>query len=587
MNKITDDEEVLIERIALENAIKYNGNAQLKAVISKLIILVPNLKKDLKTHINSIKSIVERVNGLSLEKQKDRLSVIKQESINIFELKNGLILNKDDKWDHPLPPLPNAEYGKVITRFPPEPNGYLHIGHAKAAIIDYTYAKIYNGKFILRFDDTNPKNESKEYYDIQKEDLKWLGIKWDIEYRTSDNINKHYNFAESLIDNGFAYVCNCSPEKVKMNRSNEINCNCRNNSSKENLHLWENMLDGTSKGILRLKGNMQSKNTAMRDPTLFRVLTTPHPIHGTKYNVWPTYDMAAPIEDSISGVTHPFRTKEYELRDEVYFTILNYLNLRKPNLMAFSRLEMRGFETSKRKLKHLIKTNKVSGWDDPRLLTLRGLDRRGIVPKAIREFIFNQGISKVESKLSLSLLESINRKIIDPTSKRFFFVPYPKKIFVKNAPHRVISLKNHPKSNLGVRKIKTNSNFYISNLDLKNIKDGDIFRLKNLYNIKLVKKNDSIFTEYISDDLIKNNKKIQWVTEDNIPCSVLIPGLLVLNGKPNDNSLKIIDGLAEKSLFNEKIGTKIQFERFGFVKIDKIIKSKIECIFTHISYVNF
>ena len=335
------DIERIAKKYALLNAVKYNGKANLKAVIGKVMAEV---KKEAKDIVPIIKRIVEEVNSMSLEEQKKEIE------------KLGIKIEEKKKEKKKLPPLPNAKKGEVITRFPPEPNGYLHIGHAKAAFIDYEYACMYDGIFILRFDDTNPINEKKEYYDAQKEDLKWLGIEWDKEYRTSDNLPKHYELAKKLLEEGNAYICTCSEEEIKKNRREMRECKCRNESELD----WKDFIKmEEGKAVLRLKGDMKSQNTAMRDPVLFRIIEHPHPIHGTRFRIWPTYDFYGAIEDSLSGVTHPFRSKEYELRDEVYFYLLDLLGLRKPYLMEFSRLEIRGMPVSKRKIKPLIEEGKV------------------------------------------------------------------------------------------------------------------------------------------------------------------------------------------------------------------------------------
>jgi len=447
----------------------------------------------------------------------------------------------------------------------------LHIGHAKAAIVDFEYAKIYDGKFILRFDDTNPENAEFHFYDSQKKDLKWLGVEWDIEYNTSDNIKTHYKLAEQLILQGDAYMCNCSAEKIKNGRFIGIICNCRLNSPEINFDIWNKLLDQSIENyVLRLKGDMKSTNTAMRDPTLFRVINKSHPLHQDKYHLWPTYDFAGAVEDSISGVTHPFRTKEYELRDECYFYLLDKLNLRKPHLLEFARLSIEGMPVSKRKIKPLIDKGFVSGYDDIRLPTLRGLDKRGIKPEAIKNFIFSQGISKVESKVSLSLLEAENRKILDPNAKRFFFINNPIKLYIKNAPNIRKSIKLHPKNEkLGMREIESNQVFYIPKEDVVDFKVGSIFRLKDLFNVRILEINNEIKAEYIGDELIENSAKIQWTTEKYVKMNVMIPNQLFVNDEFNKNSLEIIHGFAEKAVAKLKDNEIVQFERFGFVKIGR------------------
>jgi len=353
-------------RFALQNAVFFNGKANEKAVVGKVIAA---LKKDGVTPaeiIPVVSKVVAQVNAMSADDQLAELTTLAPD-----------LLQKEKKEkDFSLPPLPFAEKGKVVTRFPPEPNGYLHIGHAKAAIIDFEYARLYDGKFILRFDDTNPENALLEFYDAQKEDLRWLGVQWDIEYHTSDHLKTHYTLAEQLINQRDAYICKCPLEVIREGRFNAKPCACREElTGPVGLDLWKQMLTSRETNwILRLRGEMDSENTAMRDPTLFRVINTKHPLTEDIYHVWPTYDFAGAVEDSISGVTHPFRTKEYELRDQVYFRILSLLNLREPHLMEFSRLSIDGMPVSKRKIKPLIEQGLVSGFDDVRLPTLRGIE---------------------------------------------------------------------------------------------------------------------------------------------------------------------------------------------------------------------
>jgi len=548
--------EEIAKKYALINAIKFDGKASLKAVIGKVMAEV---KGDAKEIVKIVREVVEEINKLSIEEQK-----------KIAE-KLGIEINEEKKKKEiKLPPLPDARKGEVVTRFPPEPNGYLHIGHAKAAVIDYEYARMYDGIFILRFDDTNPVNEKKEFYDAQKEDLKWLGIEWDKEYRTSDNLPKHYELAKELLERGCAYICTCSEEEIRKNRRLGKECACRNRKEQP----WDEffkMKEGEA--VLRLKGDMKSQNTAMRDPILFRIIDHPHPIHGTRFRVWPTYDFYGAIEDSLSGITHPFRTKEYELRDEVYFYILDCLDLRKPHLMEFSRLSIKGMPVSKRKLKPLVEKKLVWGWDDPRLPTLRGLARRGILAEAIKEFVLSQGISKSESVVVFENLEAVNRKLLDGMAKRLFFVPEPVKVIVENAPEREAVLKYHPSINMGERKVETKGMFYIPASDASKFEKGSKFRLKDLYNVVVLEKNDVIKGEYAGDELLQI-PKIQWVTEEHYEMEVIIPHLPFKNGEFDENSLKITKGYVEKNIDEIKHGEIVQFERFGFVRIEKDGKTR-------------
>ena len=564
--------ERLAKKYALQNAVQHDGKANVKAVIGKILAERRDLKREIKSVMEIVERIVGEINDLSIEEQRKMLS----------EIEPGLLVKRKKRKEISLPPLPYAEHGKVVTRFPPEPNGYLHIGHAKAAFIDYEYARMYDGIFILRFDDTNPENEKLEYYEAQKEDLKWLGIEWDREYCTSSNLPTHYRLAEKLISQGDAYVCECDPETIKKNRFIGMACKCREREKEENLSLWKEMHADIEEGkaVLRLKGDLKSKNTAMRDPTLFRIIDADHPIQGDRYRVWPTYDFAGAVEDSLSGVTHPFRTKEYELRDEVYFYLLDKLGLRKPHLMEFSRLSIEGFPVSKRKIKPLIEEGKVSGYDDIRLPTLRGLRRRGITPEAIRLFVLSQGVSKSESTVTIDQLEAINRKIIDKLCRRFFFVPDPIKLEVKGAPCVEKRLRFHPTEEKGYRVIRTGSIFYVPKSDVEKIGINEMFRLKDLYNVRVLDKGEKIVGEFAGNELIKGVEKIQWVTEDSFEISVLVPGPLFIGENYNPDSLKEVKGLVERSFEDVKNDEIVQFERFGFVRVERKGK-EIVGIFVH------
>jgi glutamyl-tRNA synthetase len=559
-------------KFALQNAVLFNGKANEKAVVGKVFAA---LKKEGVTPaqiISIVSQVVTQVNSISAADQLAELTTLAPE-----------LLQKEKKEkDFSLPPLPFAEKGHVVTRFPPEPNGYLHIGHAKAAIIDSEYARIYDGKFILRFDDTNPENALLEFYDAQKEDLRWLGIQWDSEYHTSDHLQTHYKLAEQLISQRDAYICKCTPEVIREGRFHAKTCTCREElTGPVGLDLWKEMLASREANrILRLRGEMNSENTAMRDPTLFRVIDTKHPLTGDTYHVWPTYDFAGAVEDSISGVTHPFRTKEYELRDQVYFRILSFLNLRAPHLMEFSRLSIEGMPVSKRKIKPLIEQGLVSGFDDVRLPTLRGLKRRGIVPEAIKQFVLQQGFSKVESVVDFSLVESVNRKYLDPLVKRYYFVPDPVQLIVENAQKKTVKLHLHPDATMGDRTIHTASTFFIPRQDVQKMKVGDVFRLKGLYNVRITKIGDTVHGSYEGEELIAETAKIQWTTDDCIELTVFVPGLIFKGESFNPDSLHEIQGYAEKAVAGVPSGEIVQFERVGFVRLETQ-RTKLVGFFAH------
>jgi glutamyl-tRNA synthetase len=573
------DTEKFIKVITLKNSVEHDGKAQFDAVISKFMGSRPEQRSQAKSLIPEIKTIVQGINALPLADQKSLL-----EELAPGESTAGPKKQAAEKLQ--LPPLERAVHGKVITRFPPEPNGYPHIGHAKAAIIDEEYARMYGGKLILRFDDTNPAKEKLEYYDAIREGLEWLGVKPDIVKNTSDDIELLHSYGKKLVELGGAYVCTCSQDTIHDLRAKGLPCECRRDPATA-LERIGRMFDGSydqNEAIIRFKGDMADQNTAMRDPALFRILEGNHPKLGDKVRVWPTYDFAAPIEDSIDGVTHAMRTKEYELRNALYFAILDRLGLRKPEMIEFSRLEFEGVPVSKRKLKPLIEDGKVKSWDDPRLPTLAAFRRRGFVPEAIRKFVLSLGITLAETKPPFETLEAFNRKIIDPISPRLFFVKNPVEVRIDGAQAKEVVLKNHPTdATLGTRRVKVANTFYIAGDDAASLKVGDEIRLIELYNIKITGIDESggsriVKAQVGGDEIRQSMPKIQWIAKNDIvEYKVMIPKELYKGEEYNTNSLEIAQGFAESFVSALKPDTRVQFVRFGFCRID----SNNQAIMTH------
>jgi glutamyl-tRNA synthetase len=563
-----DTIQQVIKKIVVRNAIDYGGRARYDVVISKVVGLMPDLRPLIKEHIPLIKKIVDEVNSLDQVDQERMAS-----KLMVFE-----DVNKDAKRkEEPnLPPLQGATMGRVVTRFPPEPNGYPHIGHAKAAIIDQEYARMYDGKLILRFDDTNPLNEQLEYYDAISEGLEWLGIKPDLVKNTSDDIKLIQSYGRKIVMNGDAYVCTCKPEEIHSMRADGVNCPCKVLDSSERMTRLEKFFDGSfeqNEAIVRFRGVMSDQNTAMRDPTLFRIIDADHPKLGKRIRAFPTYDFAAPIEDSIDGVTHAMRTKEYELRNALYFSVLRSLGLRMPILLEFSRLEFEGMPVSKRKLKPLIQRGLVSGWDDPRLPTLTALRKRGILPEAIHRFVLSLGISLADTKPPFESLESYNRKLLDLKSLRLFFVRNPVEIRIVDPILSKIKLKNHPSGQLGTRIVQASDRFYIDKADADRLKGGQEIRLMEMHNIRLDKVIQGKAAECLSvintgQEIKSNIQKVQWVSNDDmVPFTVIVPDKLFINEEFNKDSLHTHNGIAESYVSKLQAGSSIQFVRFGFCRL--------------------
>ncbi len=438
---------------------------------------------------------------------------------------------------------------------------------------------MYGGKLILRFDDTNPEAERKEYYAAIKVGLDWLEVKYDRVKNTSDDIELLYKKCQEMLDGNYAYVCTCKQETISANRREMKPCKCSMGEMEQNKERWDKMFTkyGQGDAIVRFRGNMSSENTVMRDPVMFRIIETKHPLLDDKYRVWPSYDFAVAIEDSIDGVTHAFRTKEYELRNELYYTILDLLKMRKPKVIEFSRLGFEGMPVSKRVLRPLIEEGKVSGYDDPRLPTLEALKRRGIVPEAIRKFVMSLGFTKADTLAPFETLESFNRKIVDPTSIRLHMVKNPASIRIKNLPSNTITMPNHPTKDMGKRTIEIGEEFYLESEDVEKLKPGDAIRLMGLGNIKITNQSPPE-GQYVGDELGADIPKAHWVAQKNAQkIKILIPSQPFIGEEFNTSSLQEINVFTEPYYNELKEGKEIQFVRFGYCRKD----SMLQAIYTH------
>jgi glutamyl-tRNA synthetase len=567
------DEELrkIIRKMSLQNAFEHGGETRDKIILGKILGTQAELRSKVKEISPEISKIVASVNQLSFEEQE----------IEIKENFPEILIPKEKIEEREgLPELKDAEQGKVITRFPPEPNGYPHIGHAKAAIINSEYAKMYGGKFILRMDDTNPEAERMEYHAAIKVGLEWLGIEFDTVKSTSDDMELFYEKGIELINSGKAYVCTCKREDISKNRRERKACKCSREDIEKNNKNWEKMNDKFKPGdaIVRFRGDMEADNAVMRDPVLFRIIEGKHYTLGEKYRIWPSYDMAVAIEDSIDGVTHAYRSKEFELRKELIDAILDALNMRKPTQGFFSRLEFKGMPISKRIIKPLIEEGKVSWYDDPRLPTLEALRRRGIKPEAIRKFIMSLGLTKANTLAPFDALEAFNRKFVDADSIRLFMVSNAKKLSVKNLPISSVEIPNHPINDMGKRTIEIDGNFYISGEDAQTIKEGSQIRLLGLGNIHITKQGIEFEGEFIENGDTKDIAKIQWVPQKTAhEIKMIIPKTLFIGDEFNEDSLEELDVYTEPHYLQLKEGEEIQFVRFGYCRKD----SQNQAIFTH------
>ncbi|CAB49406.1 glutamate--tRNA ligase [Pyrococcus abyssi] len=568
-----------VERIALKyaliNAIEHGGKANPKAVIGKVLGENPELRSKAREIVPIINKVVEEVNSLSLDEQKAKLMEIYPE---YFEKKEE---KKEEKKG--LPPLPKAEKGKVVTRFAPNPDGAFHLGNARAAILSYEYAKMYGGKFILRFDDTDPKVKRPEpiFYEMIIEDLEWLGIKPDEIVYASDRLELYYKYAEELIKMGKAYVCTCKPEKFRELRDKGIPCPHRDEPVEVQLERWRKMLNGEYKegeAVVRIKTDLNHPNPAVRDWPALRIVDNPnHPRAGNKYRVWPLYNFASAIDDHELGVTHIFRGQEHAENETRQRYIYEYFGWEYPVTVHHGRLSIEGVILSKSKTRKGIEEGKYLGWDDPRLGTIRALRRRGILPEAIKELIIEVGLKKSDATVSWDNLAAINRKLVDPIANRYFFVADPVPMEVEGAPEFIAKIPLHPDHpERGTRELRFTPGkpIYVSKDDLDLLKPGSFVRLKDLFNVEIVEVGEKIKAKFHSFEyeIARKNKwrMIHWVPEGR-PCEVIIP---------EGDELIVRKGLLEKDA-NVKAGEIVQFERFGFVRIDKIEGEKVVAIYAH------
>ncbi|XP_068795976.1 bifunctional glutamate/proline--tRNA ligase isoform X3 [Struthio camelus] len=500
--------------------------------------------------------------------------------------------------------LPGAEMGKVIVRFPPEASGYLHIGHAKAALLNQHYQVNFKGKLIMRFDDTNPEKEKEDFEKVILEDVAMLHIKPDQFTYTSDHFETIMKYAEKLIQEGKAYVDDTPAEQMKVEREQRMESKHRNNCVEKNLQMWEEMKKGTEYGqtcCLRAKIDMSSNNGCMRDPTLYRCKNQPHPRTGSTYKVYPTYDFACPIVDSIEGVTHALRTTEYHDRDEQFYWIIEALGIRKPYIWEYSRLNLNNTVLSKRKLTWFVNEGLVDGWDDPRFPTVRGVLRRGMTVEGLKQFIAAQGSSRSVVNMEWDKIWSFNKKlraickkVIDPVAPRYTallrdaVVP----VNVPEAQEEMKEVAKHPKNaDVGLKPVWYGSRVLIEGADAETLTEGEVVTFINWGNLIITKLNRNSSGKIVSLDAklnlenkdFKKTTKITWLAE--CPCAPLIPTVCVnyehLITKPvlgkdedfkqyiNRNSKQEELMLGDPCLRELKKGDIIQLQRRGFFICDQ------------------
>lgn len=505
--------------------------------------------------------------------------------------------------------LANGVHSSIVTRFPPEPNGYLHIGHAKSLCINFGIKEKYHGKCNLRFDDTNPTKEDVEYVDSIKEDIRWLGFEWDNECFASDYFQRTYELAVELIKKGLAYVCDYSAEEIKATRGTLTESGkespWRNRSVEENLKLFEEMKNGVypdGSKTLRAKIDMASSNMNMRDPVIYRILRAHHHHTGDKWLIYPMYDFAHPIGDALEGVTHSICTLEFEDHRPLYDWVTKNCGFANPpHQYEFARLNIKNTIMSKRYLKKLVDSGVVDGWDDPRMPTLSGMRKRGYPAEAIKNFCAAVGVAKANSEVDDKLLDHCVRDYLNEHADRVMVVERPLKVIVENAESEEIEVINNPNDpESATHKCPYGKELYIERSDFEvtpppkyhRLVPGGMVRLKGAYILKYLSHETdengnvtSVRCEQIPDSKqgganagIKVKGVIQWVEATSAVKATLMQYESLLtdatdevknfDDRINPNSLKVVsEAVAERYLNERNEGDAFQFMRAAYYKL--------------------
>ncbi|MDD3686831.1 MAG: glutamine--tRNA ligase/YqeY domain fusion protein [Bacteroidales bacterium] len=529
----------------------------------------------------------------------------KKESLNFIEQ----IITND---------LETGKHSAILTRFPPEPNGYLHIGHAKSICLNFGLKETFNGKTNLRFDDTNPSKEEVEYVNSIIDDVRWLGFDYDNLFYASDYFDQLYDWAVMLIKDGKAYVDEQTPDEISRQRTNPtvpgIESPFRNRSIEENLRLFEEMKAGKhdeGSMVLRAKVDMNSPNMHMRDPIMYRIMKKHHDRTGDKWCIYPMYDYAHGQSDYIEGITHSICTLEFEVHRPLYDWFLDQIDTtgKRPRQIEFARLNVSYTIMSKRKLLELVTNKYVSGWDDPRMPTISGLRRRGYTPESIRNFAERIGVAKRENMIDVGLLEFFIREDLNKKANRVMAVLDPLKVIITNYPdgqsEELTSNDNPEDEAAGTRTVYFSKEIFIEREDFMEdapnkffrLKPGGEVRLRNAYFItcnEVIKDNEGNIIELHctydpaskggqSPDGRKVKGTIHWADSKTcIDAEVRLYDRLFVKEDPDDlaetetyldylnpDSLKIVTAKVEKSLENVVAGDKFQFERKGYFCVDK------------------
>ncbi len=554
---------------ALINAFRHDGKANAGAVLGHVLASHPELKNKVAEVRQEISGILAEVNSLSKEEQLRKLS----------DIAPYLLEERKEEKRTELKELPKATKGKVVMRFAPSVSGPLHIGHAYPLSLNSEYCRMYDGKLILRLEDTNPSNLDPDAYQMMEEDAQWL-TKNNIASVViqSDRLKIYYGYAEKLVQKGMAYICTCEPNAWKELMLKKQPCSCRELDPSEQLKRYNNLFINYNAGeaVLRLKTDITHKNPAMRDFPLMRINEEEHPRTKKKYRVWPLMNFAVAVDDHDLGVTHTVRAKDHMDNEKKQQYIFDIFGWELPQHLYVGRINFEDLDISKTKTKELIRQGVYEGWDDIRLPFFRALRRRGYQPEAFIRFAIEVGLTQNDKTVSADEfyknINAFNREVIDKTSNRYFFVEEPKEIVIEGAPERTVTLLRHPDNpESGKRMLKTHEIFYISGPDYDALHADVLYRLMDCLNFE--KRGGKFFFHSLDYAVYKEKGEMimHWLPKAGnlVQVEVLMP-----------DKTKCV-GVGEPSLRKLSVGDIVQFERFGFVRLDKRSTDKLFFWYAH------
>jgi len=559
-----EDPKELLFLCALQNAVKHGGVPQAGAVVGMVLGAHPEFRPRAKEVAALAKEAIADVAALSSD---DRVRKLQALAPDMYE---ALFVKHEHR--KVLPDLEGAEHG-VVMRFAPNPSGPLHIGHARAAVLNDAYVKQYGGRYILRIEDTDPKRVDPAAYEMVKEDIAWLGLGITETVTQSERLPLYYDLCKQLIGRGGAYVCTCNNEHFRELKLAKTACPCRDQPVEKNLELWEKMLDHTFKEgevTVRIKTDLNNPDPAMRDFPAFRILDSPpHP--KVTAHVYPLMNFSVVADDHLLGVTHVIRGKDHIANTRRQRYIYDHFGWNVPVYRHYGRMGIEGVVLSTSQMRLGINEGTFTGWDDIRLGTLRALARRGISPDAVKNAVLAIGIGDTDISFSWDNLYAENKKIVDPVANRYFFVPDPITVTVEGAPNHTAHAMLHPgDAARGTRTLAFEGTVALPRGEITH--DTAMVRLKDLFNVTISWEGSIPSFLFAGDSLAEARAAkahiIQWLpAQELVPCT-----LLTQEGE--------IAGACEP-LVKKELGNVVQFERIGFVKIDAVGNAGVRAYFTH------